>query len=439
MRLLFVSCLSICGIIAASAQERMQLTVNDAVSIALENSKMLHASLMKTEAAEGKASETRSARLPSVKLSGGYTRVSPITPFEFTLPGSGQTFTISPSIVDNYSLKASLAQPLFTGFRLQGSQNLAELNAEATHQDYGRDRADLIFNTKSAYWGLLRAIELKRSIDTSVAQVQAHVTDAENLLEQGLATTNDVLKLRVQLSNAELLQIQAENAIRIGIVTLNNLMNIPLETVVQPVSSLETVEHDTTAHGTLITTALAQRPEVKGMEFRVRAGEAGVTVAKSGWYPQVSLFADYVTAKPNARIVPAVQLFRDTWDVGVSFSLDVWNWLTTAHQTSQATAQLAQTQDMLSTLKDGVALEVTQSYIFLHEAHDRIGVALTAVQQAEENYRTSYEKYREGLLLTSDLLDANSDLLRARVSHTQALVDYEIGLARLERSIGKAQ
>ena len=92
---------------------------------------------------------------------------------------------------------------------MQGSQDLAELNAEATHQDYGRDRADLIFNTKSAYWGLLRAIELKRSIDTSVAQVQAHVTDAENLLEQGLATTNDVLKLRVQLSNAELLQIQA--------------------------------------------------------------------------------------------------------------------------------------------------------------------------------------------------------------------------------------
>ena len=105
----------------------------------------------------------------------------------------------------------------------------------------------------------------------------------------------------------------------------------------------------------------------------------------------------------------------------------------------QATAQLAQTQDMLSTLKNGVALEVTQAYLDLHEAHDRIGVALTAVHQAEENYRTSYEKYREGLLLTSDLLDANSDLLRARVSHTQALVDYEIGLARLERSIGKTQ
>ncbi len=439
MRFLAIISLSVSSIIAASAQERMPLTVDDAVRIALENSPMLHASLMKTEAAQGKASETRAVRLPSVKLSGGYTRLNPITPFEFTLPGSGQSFVISPSIVDNYTLKASLAQPLFTGFRLQGSENLAEFNAEATHQDYGKDRADLIFNTKSAYWGVLRAIEVKKSIDTSVAQVQAHVTDAENLLEQGLATTNDVLKLRVQLSNAELLQIQAGNGIRIGIVALNNLMNIPLETVIQPVSSLETVEHDTTAHSVLIATALAQRPEVKGMELRVRASEAGVTVAKSGWYPQISLFADYVTAKPNARIVPAVELFRDTWDVGVNFSLDVWNWLTTSYQTSQATAQLAQTQDMLSTLKNGVALEVTQAYLDLHEAHDRIGVALTAVQQAEENYRTSYEKYREGLLLTSDLLDANSDLLRARVSHTQALVDYEIGLARLERSIGKAQ
>ena len=439
MRFLATICVSVSCVVAASAQERMSLTVDDAVRIALENSPMLHASQMKTEAAEGKASETRSVRLPSVKLSGGYTRVSPITPFEFTLPGSGESFVISPSIVDNYVLKASLAQPLFTGFRLQGSQDLAEYNAEATHQDYRKDRADLIFNTKSAYWGLLRAIELKKSIDTSVAQVQAHVTDAENLLEQGLVTTNDVLKLRVQLSNAELLQIQARNGIRMGIVALNNLMNIPLETVVHPVSSLESVVHDTTAHTELIAAALTERPDVKGMELRVRAGEASVTVARSGWYPQISLFADYVTAKPNARVVPAVQLFRDTWDVGVNFSLDVWNWLATAHQTDQATAQLAQTQDMLSTLKNGVALEVTQAYLDLHEAHDRIGVALTAVHQAEENYRTSYEKYREGLLLTSDLLDANSDLLRARVSHTQALVDYEIGLARLERSIGKTQ
>jgi len=439
MRLLVIICVALSSIFSASAQERMSLTVDDAVRIALENSPMLHASQMKTKAAEGKASETRSVRLPSVKLSGGYTRVSPITPFEFTLPGSGESFVISPSIVDNYMLKASLAQPLFTGFRLQGSQELAEYNAEATHQDYRKDRADLIFNTKSAYWGLLRAIELKKSIDTSVAQVQAHVTDAENLLEQGLATTNDVLKLRVQLSNAELLQIQAANGIRMGIVALNNLMNLPLGTVIQPVSSLEAVVHDTTAHTELIATALTERPDVKGMELRVRAGEASVTVARSGWYPQISLFADYVTAKPNARVVPAVQLFRDTWDVGVNFSLDVWNWLATAHQTDQATAQLAQTQDMLSTLKNGVALEVTQAYLDLHEAHDRIEVALTAVHQAEENYRTSYEKYREGLLLTSDLLDANSDLLRARVSHTQALADYEIGLARLERSIGKAQ
>jgi outer membrane protein len=153
MRLLVVICASVSGIISASAQERMSLTVDDAVRVALENSTMLHASLMKTEAAQGKASETRAVRLPSVKLSGGYTRLSPITPFEFTLPGSGQSFVISPSIVDNYTLKASLSQPLFTGFRLQGSQDLAEFTAEATHQDYGRDRADLIFNTKSAYWG----------------------------------------------------------------------------------------------------------------------------------------------------------------------------------------------------------------------------------------------------------------------------------------------
>jgi outer membrane protein len=440
MKYVLTLTIAIAGTLLAPAQERLALTVDQAVQIASENSKMLHASQMKVEAAEGKSSEVAASRLPSLKLSGGYTRQSAITPFEITLPGGSgsapQTFTVSPSIVNNYLLRATLAQPIFTGFRLQSSQEMADMMVQATEQEYGKDRADVVFNARSAYWSLMRAIEVKKSVDETVEQVRAHVVDAQNLLEQGLATNNDVLKIQVQLSNSELLQIEAKNAVRIGMVALNNIMCLPLATVIEPVSSLAPPPVEALSPDSLIDRAFHNRPDLKGMEYRVKAGEAGVTAAQSGWYPQISLIANYVNAKPNARVVPAVELFRDTWEVGINFSFDLWNWLSTTHQTTQAKAQLRQTQDVLGTLKDGVALEVTQSYLGLQEAREKIAVAAKTVSQAEENYRITNEKYKEGLVLTSDLLDADVDLLRAKTNHTQALVEYELSLAWLEKSIG---
>jgi outer membrane protein len=440
MKLLLTLFFGCATVLNAVAQDTLALSIDQAVQIASERSKMLHASQMKVAAAEGKASEIQASRLPSVKLTGGYTRLSPITPFVITLPGSGhlggQQFTVSPSIVNNYVFRATLAQPLFTGFRLQSSQEMAELTAQATEQEFGRDRADIVYNARNAYWNLLRAMEVKKSVDETVEQVRAHVVDAQNLLEQGLATRNDVLKIQVQLSNAELLQIEARNAVQIGMVALNNVMSLPLTTIVQPISPLKVGARDSVDLRALTEQAMRNRPDLKGMEYRLRASEAGVTMAASGWYPQVALFANYVNANPNSRIVPATELFRDTWEVGVNFSFDLWNWLSTAHQTSQAKAQMRQTQDMYGTLKDGVALEVTQSYLGLQEALQKIDVAAKTVTQAEESFRITNEKYKEGLALTSDLLDADVDLLRAKTNYTQSLVEYELSLARLEKSIG---
>ena len=87
-------------------------------------------------------------------------------------------------------------------------------------------------------------------------------------------------------------------------------------------------------------------------------------------------------------------------------------------------------------LKDGIALEVTQNYLNQQQSVERIAVARQGVQQAEENYRITDEKFKKGLSLNSDLLDAEVALLQARINVTQSLVDYELAEARLEKAIG---
>jgi outer membrane protein len=424
-------------LLTANAQQKMALSVEDAVRLGLANSKILHASQMKVQIADARSSEVSAARLPSLRANAGYTRLSDVVPFSISLPGSPTAFTISPSIQNNYAVRATLTQPLFTGFRLDASMRAADASAEATHQEYGKDRSDLVYNITSAYWSLYKAIEVKKVLDENVEQVQAHLVDAQNLLDQGLATDNDVLKIQVQLSNTKLAQIDAKNAVWMARVAFNNQMGIPLTTDVELAT---TIWHNPTQFEgleQLVLRAADNRPDIKAMYARVEASDAAVTVAQSGWWPQISLQANYLNARPNSRIFPARDQFADTWDVSVNVSLDLWNWGTTADQTAQAKAQYQQTVDVLGSMKDGITLEVTQNYLSLQQAREKIEVAKQGVTQAEENYRITNDKYKEGLSLTTDLLDADVALMQAKTNSTQALVDYELAEARLQKSIGE--
>lgn len=427
-------------------QEKLNLTVDQAVAVGLENSKSLHSSLMRVEAADARSSETNAARLPSLKVGGSYTRLSDVPAFVATIPqdafGTGfppqdVSFPLSQTILDNYNLRATVQQPLFTGFRLESSASLAARSADAAAQDYSRDRAELIYTVKSVYWGLFKAQESKKVIDQNVEQMKAHLNDVQNLFAQGIVTKNEVLKIEVQLSNAQVLQLDAENSVKLAMIGLNNVLGTPLSTEIVLASGIEEGAAGKEELQTFVDRAMGQRPELKGMEYRVEAGEAGVSLARSSWFPQIYLVGNYYYARPNQRIIPTLDQFRDTWDVSLSVSLDIWNWGTTIDQTHQAQAELAQAQDGLAQMKDGITLEVTQSYLQLKQSQERIAVAQKGVSQGEENYRITDEKFKSGLALNSDLLDAEVALLQAKWNYIQAVVDRQLAEARLQKATGE--
>lgn len=419
---------------SSQAQEKQTLSLTKAMEIGLANSKNLHASRKKIEFAEAKSAESNSAGLPSVAFNAGYTRLSNVPSSSVTV--FGNTFQLSPAIMNNYVLKLGAQQPIFTGNRISSSIELADLNSQASTQDFSKDKSEFVFNVKNAYWMLYKVGELKKLIDENVELTKAHLKDVQNLLAQGLATNNDVLKVQVQLSNAMYQQIEAKNNVQTAMVGLNNILGLPLITEIQ-LSDKAASNGNTAELTALIQQASENRSDIKALELRTKAGEAGITVAKSSWYPQISAFGNYYYNRPNQRIFPAADEFKDTWDLGISLSFNIWNWQTTKHQTTQAETQLAQTIDALGLLKDGIAVEVTQAYLTLKQSKDKIPVAKQGVEQAEENYRITKEKYAQGLALNTDMLDAEIAVLQAKTNLTQAITDIEIANARLSKSLGE--
>jgi outer membrane protein TolC len=425
------------------------LSLEECVEMGLKTSKALHASEARVEASTARSKEVNASRLPSLKLSGGYTRLSEVPPFEVHLPfPSGltvpSTFVVSPNYFDNYSVRMGLQQPLFTGFRLQSSAAMARLGAQAAVEDLAGDRNQVIFAVKNAYWNLFKAGEFKKVVDESAAQVEAHLADVRNFFEQGLLTRNEVLKAEVQLSNVKLARLDAANGVEMAAVWLNSLIGAQLDDPIEPAATIEELEAGARKMpggrgglDGLVDKALGGRPELRAMDLRVKAGEAGVTLARSGWFPQVILTGNYYDLRPNPRLMPAKDRFYSTWDLGVSVSMDLWNWNATLRQTQQAKALLAQALDVLGQLRDAAAVEVRQSWLALKSAREKIDVAGVAVAQADENLRVTNERFKEGVALNSEVLDAETALLQAKTGHTQALVDLELAKAGLAKAVGE--
>ena len=431
-------------------QQKLSLTVEQAVQTGLENSKALKSSQFKVVAAEARTSEANASGLPSLKLNAAYTKLSTVDPFKLNFPAFGTlqadnktvlfntvAAQLGDNITNNYTLRATVQQPIFTGNKISGAKEIADYSYEATKQDFSKDKADLIYNIKNAYWNVFRANEFKNVVDENVSQIRAHAADAENMMKQGLLTNNELLKVQVQLSDALVRQIDAKNNVILSMIGLNNTLGLPLSSEIVILSQLETNVISSTGIDALVKKAVENRPEILGMNARMKVSESNLTIARSGWYPQIFLVGNYNYLRPNQRIFPSKDEFKGTWDVGISLSYDLCNWNTSGSQSTQAEAQLSQTEQALSQMKDGIMLEVTQSYLALNQSKERIEVAKKGVEQAEENYRVTNERYKKGLNVNSDLLDSEVALLTAKLNFTQSLVDYELAAARLTRSIGE--
>ncbi|MCK7482294.1 MAG: TolC family protein [Candidatus Moduliflexus flocculans] len=205
---------------------------------------------------------------------------------EVTLPISPDPIVVSQSYFNQFNLRLGVQQPLFTGFRLQAAGDPPRLLEAAAGQDLEKNRAELAFAVKAAYWGLARSREFEKVIDENVRQVGEHLKDVRAFSDQGLATRNDVLRAELELSNAEIMRIDARDAAEVALTALVSLIGLPLDSDIDLTTSAESrasriPAEAGTGDGDPIERALAQRPEIKSAEFRIKASEMGVKAVRS--------------------------------------------------------------------------------------------------------------------------------------------------------------
>lgn len=427
--LLFASAL-----ITAQSQK---LTLEESLNIGIKNSKELIIAKSKTRYADAKISETTSQMLPQLKFSAAYARLSDVPPFEVNVPFSPVPIKIQDAILENYSLKLSLQQPLFTGFRLSSLRKAAAYNYNSTELEYDANTNDYAVKIYEAFWNFYNSEKIVELITEQLTGIKKHLADTKSFLENGLVTLNDVLKLEVQQSNIELKLIEAENNRDLARINFNRIIGLSLNADTEISATLLTPISENFSVNDLIREAKENRKEIKSLENKILGADEFVSAANAGWFPSLYLFGNLYYNKPNQRILPAKDEFRETWDVGVSLNWDLWNWGYTSSQSNQATELKLQTETSLAQLNDVIETEVMREFLNYNKAIKKIDVANKNVEQAKENLRLTSDKYDQQLASSSDLIDAQTYLLEAETNLTTAMVSFEISKAKLEKAVGR--
>lgn len=422
-----------------TAQKSVEMSLEDCIKYGMENNKAIKVAAEKVTSAKLKREEAGTTGLPGLSLQAGYTRLSEVDPFAITLPfgGSMQTFTVSPSILNNYSAKLTLTQPVFTGFKIDLNKEISDQTIVASLFDLQSEKSKLKYTISNAYWSLYKVIEGKKVIDENIKMIEARLKDLKNFFKQGLITENELLKLEVQLSSAKVQRLEAENGREMATLLLLNSMDMPYDTeITLKLGILDEQANQNLVLDALNAQALLARPEIKAMEVRLNTRKSAIELTKSAWYPDVYFIGNYNYSRPNQRIVPSKDEFNGTWDVTLSLSYTLWNWNATSIRTQQAESDLAQTNYQYQMIKDGILIEVKQAYLNYIANKSRIDLAQNTVKQAEENNRVSSNLFKQGLIKNSDLIDAEVALFESKIKLVTSVSDLRIAEALLDKAIG---
>ena len=410
-----------------------KLTIEESVRVGLENSSLIKISESNLRSSDAKITEATSKMFPKLSLSAGYTYMNLNDPNEIGLGPVGMQ-VINPFTF--YGMQLSIQQPLFTGFQISSSRSAAENSYEAINFEHQKNINNKALEIYSAFWNFFKAKKQYELTEEYLTSLKDNLQKTKDFLDNGLATMNDYLKIKVQVSNAEVSLIDAKNNMDISRATFNKSLGIPLSESTEIDVNYTTPQQQSFNYQDLLSDALNNRDELKSLEYNIKAGEDRITAANSGWWPKLYASGNFFLYNATAKTFSIENEKLQAWFVGLSLNWDLWDWGYTSSQSAQAEENVLQVEESLKLLKEQIELETYQAYLNLNSQKEKINVSQLAVESAEENLRLTQQKYDYNLATSNDLIDAEVGVLDAKTKLAFSNADYEVAKVKLEVTVG---
>jgi outer membrane protein len=444
--------------LASAHADTLRLDAAKAVELALANPRVVQLARAKLEDAAAGKGVTFGSFLPQVSASGTYTRLGTVS--EFTMMAAHEsvfglpvfdpqgnyigktipvpvavgvdTFHLKLGSANNMALTGTVQQTLFTWGKLINAYRIAGLNLDMTIEGVRQARSQLRVDATSAFYQALLARKTVEVMNNALGQLKGHVGQVQSLYDNGMATKLDLMKATLGLQQMEAQVSQIESGTELALAALLNTLGLEPGT---PVSFTEDLAPDSMAVelDSAQAQALRARPELKQLRDAVKMSELGVAIARTANLP--TAFAQVNGYYKNPVGFSAG--WGTDWNATAGVSMPIFTGMSNASRLRQSQARVRQARVGLAMAEDGIRLDVHAQVLALNQESKNMKYQAKNVEVAEAALGLAEQRFQNGLLTNLDYMDSQLALTQARVSYLNALANYRVARAKLQKAVGE--
>lgn len=417
------------------------LSLADSLNITLRQNGTILKARSDLEASQGVVVQTRAIVIPKLQATGSYTDYDPgaIDRFPFTGAGGSNVFSFTQPH-QTWNTGIQIVQSVYEGGRITSALRTAKLTKEQALLQYDTVVSDVLLSNRVAYYDVLLAAQQIVVREASVNLLTKELVDQKQRFDAGTVPRFNVLRAEVALANARPALIRARNSYRIAKNNLVNLLgyNLPRH-IWEDIPLRLTDKLDAKPYQIELPAAIAQalrkRTELAALRKAVELRKEDVVNARSGYKPSIQGIAGW--GWRNSLYTADLSRDVDGWLVGAQLSWNIFDGNLTRGKVMEAQALYKRSQIDVDDTARRIELEVRTAYSYFIEAREVLDSQKKVQEEAEEALRLARARADAGTGTQLDVLDAHTSLTEARTTQVEALHDYAVARARLERAIGQ--
>jgi outer membrane protein TolC len=403
------------------------LSVEDAVAVALETQPSIQARLSDYIAAAYRVDQALSPLFPQLTATGTAATSRNASTITSPTTSSRRVTTYTESPMDPVVARISISQLIFDFGKTFASTEAARKQADIALEDTELQRQVVTLTVKESFTNINFAGRLIQVNQQAVERAELNLKSARGFFEVGTRPKSDVARAEVDVANAKVDLIRARNGERLARVALVTAMGLPATTPVQVQDNLvfQPITLDRTR---LQEDALRQRPEFRQARLNAEAADARMRRAFRDFFPDITGGGFYGATRGD---------LNEAWEINLNLNWTIFDGGNRVARHREARAALDGAQSRVKAAELDISREVEQAVINVVETEERIQAAQVAVTSAQENFRLAQGRFDAGVGTILELTDAQLALTQAQNSEAQALADFRISLARLDRAVGR--
>ncbi len=418
----------------AFSQEKITLTLEDSIKLALEQNPFYLAEKAKEDQASYLVREAVSSFFPALNAQGMHILDKKVMTIDMPsfVPGMPPQ-KIKLDFTRNYQFSLSFSLPLSAGGRLVSGYKQANYNLMSTKEAIRQSMQETVFNVKKAFYGYLLTKKFVEVSEEAVGLAEKHWKNVKSLYDVGMASKFDLLRSEVQVANLKPQLIRAKNGLSTAELGLKTLLGLDLKQPIEVKGELSYKEFEANVDAD-VAQALANRPEMNQLKFQQQMAAEMLKMARGAYLPTLAIGGAYNYWGNRFKFT------KDSWEsyysVNLVLDIPLFNGFVNSAKVGESKAMLRQLDYSRKGLSEMVKFEVQEAILSLQQAKESLLSQEKNVEQAQEAVRIADLNYGEGLATNLDVSFAQMALTQAKTNYSQALYDYALALAQLEKAIG---